>query len=350
MSTAVTHAGDSAFKFDESQLQYGKSYEEKQDDARKTLVALYTKYNPQKLKDVDTLLEAYAGQEDELVASVRQKYEKKNKPQKRASAPSRALSAPVGGAKTPPGRGRAFSSPRNGRIEGFGNNLPVVQEKRRSFTQRFLRRKKDDPDRELFAQYDNKKGLRSSSLPPPRKEGRLGGGNMHQDTAERISKHQNVREEFSLEIKNLDTGESETIGAVNKQVTQQNKGIGLRNLRGRDRFVAFFQKYDPPLVAKVDELITYGGRTEEQLWLELQVKYKVNQRGRLLALLKIFEPKNAKRVDEILLQHRGQEEELISALMLKYRPAIERMEPDPKTWKTGAENTYQVLPGRDLGD
>jgi hypothetical protein len=36
--------------------------------------------------------------------------------------------------------------------------------------------------------------------------------------------------------------------------------------------------------------------------------------------------------------------------MEKYRPQMEKAEPDPKTWKTGADNTYQMLPGRDLGD
>jgi hypothetical protein len=43
-------------------------------------------------------------------------------------------------------------------------------------------------------------------------------------------------------------------------------------------------------------------------------------------------------------------EELITKLLRKYKPAIEKMEPDPKTWKTGSDNTYQMLPSRDLGD
>ena len=40
------------------------------------LTELYTAYAPKKLNDIPTLLEAYAGQEDELIASARLKYAK----------------------------------------------------------------------------------------------------------------------------------------------------------------------------------------------------------------------------------------------------------------------------------
>ena len=54
----------------------GKSFEEKQEEARRVLTELYTAYAPKKLNDIPTLLEAYAGQEDELIASARLKYAK----------------------------------------------------------------------------------------------------------------------------------------------------------------------------------------------------------------------------------------------------------------------------------
>jgi hypothetical protein len=41
-------------------------------------------------------------------------------------------------------------------------------------------------------------------------------------------------------------------------------------------------------------------------------------------------------------QYNGREELLIAYYMEKYRPQMEKSEPDPKTWKTGADNTYQV--------
>ena len=40
----------------------GKSFEEKQEEARRVLTELYTAYAPKKLNDIPTLLEAYAGQ------------------------------------------------------------------------------------------------------------------------------------------------------------------------------------------------------------------------------------------------------------------------------------------------
>jgi hypothetical protein len=33
-------------------------------------------------------------------------------------------------------------------------------------------------------------------------------------------------------------------------ILKENRGIGLRQLKGRDRFIAFFQKYDPAQVKK----------------------------------------------------------------------------------------------------
>ena len=54
----------------------GKSFEEKQEEARRVLSELYTAYAPKKLNDIPTLLEAYAGQEDELIAGARLKYAK----------------------------------------------------------------------------------------------------------------------------------------------------------------------------------------------------------------------------------------------------------------------------------
>ena len=54
----------------------GKSFEEKQEEARRVLTELYTAYAPKKLNDIPTLLEAYAGQEDELIAGARLKYAK----------------------------------------------------------------------------------------------------------------------------------------------------------------------------------------------------------------------------------------------------------------------------------
>ena len=49
------------------------------------LTELYTAYAPKKLNDIPTLLEAYAGQEDELIASARLKYAKADQVYKKKS-------------------------------------------------------------------------------------------------------------------------------------------------------------------------------------------------------------------------------------------------------------------------
>ena len=52
----------------------GSSYDEKQMEARRTLTEIYTQYAPDKLGNIDMLLEAYSGQEDELVTQIKRKY------------------------------------------------------------------------------------------------------------------------------------------------------------------------------------------------------------------------------------------------------------------------------------
>ena len=151
----------------------------------------------------------------------------------------------------------------------------------------------------------------------------------------------------------MDTGERVSAGHVNKQVKDKWKGLGLRNLKGRDRFVAFFEKYDPTQIDFIDEMLKNGGKTEEEAWYDLQVKYEVNQRGRLLALLKFLGLHNlVNKVDNLLANYDGREELLIAYYMQKAKPLMEAREAshDPKTWKAGEGNTYQMLPGFDLGD
>ena len=161
------------------------------------------------------------------------------------------------------------------------------------------------------------------------------------------------REDFEIVVKCLDTGEELKAGVVNTDVKEKWRGLQLRNLKGRDRFVAFFEKYDPPQIDFIDEMLKNGGKTEEELWYDLQVKYGVNQRGRLMALLRFLGLHNlVNKIDNLLLNYEGREELLIAYYMQKAKPLMEQREAsrDPKTWKAGENNTYQMLPGFDLGD
>merc|ERR1719316_1564823 len=66
----------------------------------------------------------------------------------------------------------------------------------------------------------------------------------------------------------------------------------IRNLRGEDRLRSFFEKYDPDRVNQVSEVHAYGGRSEVEMWDNLQVQYQVNQRRRLWHALKACEPRS----------------------------------------------------------
>ena len=124
----------------------------------------------------------------------------------------------------------------------------------------------------------------------------------------------------------------------------------FKHLRGRERYVAFFEKYDREEVDNVDMLMNFGGMTEKELWNFVQVKYKVNQRLRLWEALKICEPH--KNPDLLLQRHPGQEEELIEQKTKLAKEHMEQMEAHDasQTWKSGAKNTFQMLPQMELGD
>jgi hypothetical protein len=52
----------------------GNGFDEKQAEARKVLTEIYSRHAPEKLGNIDMLLEAYSGQEDELVHQIQRKY------------------------------------------------------------------------------------------------------------------------------------------------------------------------------------------------------------------------------------------------------------------------------------
>jgi len=430
-------AGDMAMPADSKYANFklpdmGKSFEEKQEEARRVLTELYTAYAPKKLNDIPTLLEAYAGQEDELIASARLKYAKADQVYKKkrgfgkqgasssssdsgggggggggdgASAPApppppgelpggrrksyvgrmgakmlgAALAAKPkrstsgagaggfgsggggGGGDAAAGRGPAHSQGNAGGMAGYGS----APKRRSSLAGRVAGAAAGVAKAGAIGSAKLAvRAAKGTAQVVRNKTGMLGGGARKPagiGGGERGTRRESfgeggggaapmVEEEFKLEIKCLDTGEAVRAGEVLTDLSAQNKGMKLRALKGRDKFIAFFEKYDPAKVNQVDQLLTHGGKTEDQLWYDLQVKYQVNQRQRLLQILHLFDAPKVKKVDAILDAHLGEEEIYIAALVAKYQPKLEQLEPDPKTWKTGAANTYQMLPEQDLGD
>lgn len=309
-------------------LQFGKSYEDKQEEARRVLTRIYTKYNPKKLDDIDSLLEAYEGQEDELIESVVTKYEKpkssrQGQPARRGSDPTgrqrRRSSAKqrIGGAlagvkakaaakartmSVGPSRRRSAKKKFNtsNSMEGFGGGgdggnttpgrKPGIVARARGAKNAILRRSsrsQNDNDLNLNSPVampspTHKKKPRSfgsgPAMPPRHHDPRDTSRQLDNDSS--IDVNDSVANAAANEDENVDT---ESIEDPKPQL----KAVDLRHLKGRERFVAFFTKYDPPMIEHVDSLMRHGSKTEQQLWNDLQAKYGVNQRDRLLALLKV---------------------------------------------------------------
>jgi hypothetical protein len=124
----------------------------------------------------------------------------------------------------------------------------------------------------------------------------------------------------------------------------------IKHLKGKERLVAFFEKFDREEADQVDVLMQYGGMTDSELWNHVQVKYGVNRELRLWNALKICEP--YQNVAHLLAKHRGHEEQLIAQKVCLARQCIEarQAEDSGQTWTAGDKNSYQGLPGFELGD
>lgn len=300
----------------------------KASSTRQIVVDLYTEYAPHKLDSVDELLARYRGREKQLVKDLTAKYKHTGKRFMPSGKLSREQLQGIGSAPPPDApTGKKTSIIEKivfGDVKGPGATT-------------------DDFDLQAgngaHMPRPTRRGRRSSSVPPNKKKEEEG------PTPERT--------DFEITVKCLDTGEELKAGVVNTEVKDKWRGLCLKNLKGRDRFVAFFEKYDPPQIDFIDEMLKNGGKTEEELWYDLQVKYEVNQRGRLLALLRFLGQANlVQKIDNLLSNYEGREELLIAYYMQKAKPLMEQREAakDPKTWKAGENNTYQMLPGFDLGD
>jgi hypothetical protein len=297
-------------------------------------VDLYTEYAPHKLETVDELLMRYRGREKQLLKDLNAKYKHTGKRFQPSGKLSQNQLQGIGSAEpvsvnSPKGKVSLMEKIVFGPVKaaaGSGNS--------------------DDFDLKVGQGVD---GAPQMPKPTSRGRGRRGTSENQKNTDGPTDE----KVDFEIKVKCLDTGDEISAGVVNMEVKDKWKGLQLRNLKGRDRFVAFFEKYDPAQIDFIDELLKNGGKTEEELWYDLQVKYEVNQHGRLLALLMFLGLNNlVGRVDSLLANYEGREELLIAYYMQKAKPIMEAREAakDPKTWKAGESNSYQMLPGFDLGD
>ncbi|RHY32196.1 hypothetical protein DYB32_002778 [Aphanomyces invadans] len=152
-----------------------------------------------------------------------------------------------------------------------------------------------------------------------------------------------------MEVRCLDTGEALRADYVNQQVLEHKKELSKPGAKKtfRDKVIVFLQKYDIAAVDSVDELLAFGGKTNEEIWDDLQITYKVNQRSRLLQLFQKYDPDRVPTVDILLEDYAGHIEDMIAYYKGRYadQRRADLIRNDPCTWNPGQANTYQLLPG-----
>jgi hypothetical protein len=134
----------------------------------------------------------------------------------------------------------------------------------------------------------------------------------------------------------------------------------IRKLRGEERVAAFLKVYDPAIVDQANRIVNYGGRSEVEMWNDLQIKYHTNQRKRLHIALKLTSSSRSEpwhcNVDTYLdaCNDEDEVEELIAKYtnraMAKLKKKQDKIDRREMTWHKGQQNSYQNAPSFELDD
>ncbi|RHY40350.1 hypothetical protein DYB38_013996 [Aphanomyces astaci] len=180
-------------------------------------------------------------------------------------------------------------------------------------------------------------GIRGPEVPPPPPPPSLSSSSSQQQSHQR--KIAGIAWGYSLLLTYVDA--RRVLEHKTKELPSKGK------LSFRDKVIVFLQKYDMAAVDGVDDLLAYGGKTNEDIWEELQIKYKVNQRSRLVHLFQKYDHDRVASVDVLLEDYAGEVEDMIAYYKAKYadQRRADLIRSDPCTWNPGQANTYQLLPG-----
>ncbi|KDO17161.1 hypothetical protein SPRG_17224 [Saprolegnia parasitica CBS 223.65] len=152
---------------------------------------------------------------------------------------------------------------------------------------------------------------------------------------------------MSFPARCLDTGEHYFMDEVNHEVLARQKDAQYNKRKSfRNKVIVFLQQYDMAAVDSVDTLLSYGGKTNDEIWDDLHIQYKVNQRSRLLQLFQTYDPAHVADVDALLVEYAANVEDMIAFYKAKF--AVQKSKVgkrnDPCTWTPGEPNSYQLLP------
>ncbi|OQS03488.1 hypothetical protein THRCLA_21152 [Thraustotheca clavata] len=81
---------------------------------------------------------------------------------------------------------------------------------------------------------------------------------------------------MSFPARCLDTGDEWFMDDLNYQVLEKQKDLVCTKRKSfREKIIIFLQKYDMSAIDSVDEILAFGGKTNDEIWDDLQVYTKL---------------------------------------------------------------------------
>ena len=257
---------------------------------RDRVLAMYEKYDPGKINQVDPLLKKHAGKEEQVIASLVKKY-----------GPEPASKPPVESSPTAP----------NVPHLNIDKATPTKPEK--SYRDRLVA---------IFERYE------------PSKVGQVDG---------LLKKHAGKEEQVIAQLVKKfgpEPDQGGTPSATTPSTTARSEVASPRVQRSyKERIVAIFQQYDPAKVGQADALLKKHAGKEESVIAQLVRKYGPepavpqdealatpkrkpvkSYKDRVIAIYKKYEPSKLSTVDRTMEKFKGQEEEVMKTLITKYGP------------------------------
>lgn len=297
-------------------------------DARSRLTRFYQKYAPDKLGNVDKLLEAYKGKEDALIADLVKKY---------GPEPSAAPASPVVSSSSSAGDTRA-------RLVRFYEKYASDKMSNIDKILAHYAGKEDKMFADLVSKYGPEPPTPTSA--PAQPIPAAAASPAATDYRTRLLK---FYEKYAPDkVCNVDkilthySGKEEKMMAdlvakygpePSHAVTEKSVGGTAGPLDYRSRLLRFYEKYAPDKTANVDKILTHYSGKEDQMFAELVGKYgpepslsggqasgAQSHLERLTRFLQTYAPEKVPTAGAMLQKYTGKEEEMFKALVAKFGP------------------------------
>ena len=291
-------------------------------DPRSRLVAFMQKYQPEKLGNVDAILQKYAGKEDELFAQLVSKY---------GPEPATTAPLPAGGASPTPSRAASAPADYRPRLVAFMQKYqPDKVGNVDAILQKYVGK-----ESELFAQLVSRYG---PEPPPPPPTSQAATADSPRDRLVRFyQKYQpdkmgNIDKILEAYAGKIDELFAQLVGKYGPEPPGPAAPTAATDYRSR--LVAFMQKYQPDKVGNADAILQKYAGKESELFAQLVSRYGPEPaaatgggtavvdtpRDRLVRFYQKYQPDKMGNIDKILEAYAGKIDELFAQLVGKYGP------------------------------